>query len=465
MPNTVVPGFEQILGPALQGLVQSVGEVFKPNALFQKRMQEKLATDPELVVKLAGFEAKAPGTLAKMGFSDKQMSEIVPQESVGDQVTRTERPAVVGSAKAKIAANTTSDQLTADQNQAVLDAMKENPGLTRDGAIAQLKIPVVKTKAAEQATEIQGFELEREKKRQGLIVQRPEGPVDFVVQARKILGGTADDTTLSYINDPTTAPAMNEALAYVRQTQEIAARTTALSAAKTDTTAERTDAKHDQNAFTAFQKSGMAGDIDAWRGFMYDPAIQQRAKDLQSGKIKPANLADQNLLEVADAAEKVGLGRFNTNILAAQYSVTKGIKAITEGMPDEQRGPAIAQVNVQLSTLHTLNPGFPNVHAEWEDRSFANQGVVGAFTRDRIVYKDDKGKVVDSQKVEEAISQPAVQPALSPQASQILQRLSTVTDSATLQAALARMESDDPTNGKTVTAEVKAELKRMGAIK
>ena len=458
MGITQLPSIADQLAPYIDQFGKALQEKFAPNKEFQKMMRDAIGKNPDLIIKLADIDARNPGFLQRVGFGKLGENIAGVGESAQGELERTTKPQQIAAGKAGLAAKTATAELTADQAQAAMEYRRTHPEATQAEAEATVKAPVTKERIAE-------FQLEREKKRQSLIVQRPEGPVDFVAQARKILGGTADNITLSYLNDPTTSEAMGEAITYVRQTEEIAARKAAASSAKKDTIQERIDARHDQNAYGSYIKSGMAGDIDAWKGFMYDPQVQQRALDLKSGKITPTGLADQNLLEVVDAAEKVGLSRFNNNILSAQASITTSMKLITKDLPAEQRVQQISSINTQLETMHKLNPRFPKVHAEWEDRSFANQGLVGAFTSDRLVFKDDKGNIVDTSKVEEGLSNPATTPGLSLQAQQVMQRISTVTDSATMQAAIARMQADDTSPGKTVSAEVLAELRRMGAIK
>lgn len=455
-------GITQIASPAdqLAPYIEQFGAAlkakFQPNKEFQTMMRDAIGKNPDLVIKLSDMEAKNPGFLQRIGFGNLGENIAGVGESAQGQVERTMKPQQVAATGAAIEAKTTESQLTTAQNTEVMKAMRDNPKLTYQAAVAQIQKPVTQQKLGEQAVEKGAQELTLGENRANLIKTLPNlGTVDFYDQARRFVSGEKNIPVASYMADPQAMDAFTAAMQAVTGNLNRAEQRYQHSQVKRETAGDRIDARHEQNAFLAYQKSGMAGDVDAWKGFLYDPAIQQHAKDLQDGKVKPQNLADENLLEVANGAEKVGVSRFNTAIASSHKIINDQIKKISEGMPDSDRPQAIAELNSQLEQRNKLGGNFPKITAQWDVRDFA---------RDRLKFVDENGKVVESNRVESLLGAPATQSQLSAGAQNAFTKIMSLKPELR-DAAIARYEAGDPSPGKRDTQAIRDEMKRNAETK
>lgn len=92
----VAPDPSQVLGPALQQLMEGINHVINPNFAFQQSMKHALGTNPELAQQLADLETNAPGSLQRLGFGDELTKTIgaIPQ-TINNQVTQGNRATLV----------------------------------------------------------------------------------------------------------------------------------------------------------------------------------------------------------------------------------------------------------------------------------------------------------------------------------------------------------------------------------
>lgn len=455
MGITQLPDPTEILGPAIQQVTTALQNYLQPNKAFQKHMQTQLAENPELVLKFADLEAKAPGTLARLGFGG--LGDTISQvpESAAGELDRTTKPQQVAAGKAGIAAKTSTAELTDEENRAALEAMHKNPQLTYNAAVAQLRKPIQQGALGDQAISEGEFKNTLQQNRQSLIKTLPSlGTVDFYDQAKKFISGDKNIPVAAYMADPQASEAFSLAWKTVQDEMQREATNQLHKNSKKDTADDRLAAKRSQNAFLSWQKSGMAGTVDQWESFMYDPATQTRAADLASGKIKPQNFDDENLLDVANAAKNVGISRFNTAIVQVNSQIAGIVKKLSEGVPDTDRDRTVAELNQQLERRAQL--GGPRYHAKWNDVP---------FWRDNLSYTDEKGNPVSSEKVESMMSDPAIDnSSMNPRAKTASERIAN-TDPSITEAAMAKYEAEDTSPNKEDSKSVRAELERRGVLK
>lgn len=450
-----LPDPTEILGPAIQQVTTALQNYLQPNKQFQKHMQQQLGENPELVLKFADLEAKAPGTLAKLGFGGLGDTIAAVPESAAGEVARTTRSTQVATGQAKAQGDLAGAQVTAAENQAALEAIRKNPELTYQAAVAQIRKPIQAGVLGDQAITEGDFKIQLQKDRQNLIKTLPSlGTVDFYDQAKKFISGDKSIPVAAYMADPQAAEAFSLAWKTVQDERQREATLQLHKDSKKETAADRLDAKQSQNAYLAWQKSGMAGTVQQWQQFMYDPTMQARAADLVSGKIKPQGFDDENLLEVANAAKKVGISRFNTAIVQINSQISATVKKLTEGVPDTERDRTVAELNQQLERRAQL--GGPRYRAKWNDVP---------FWRDNLSYTDEKGNPVSNEKVESMISDPAVDASsLNPNAKTALERIAN-TDPSITEAAMSKYEAEDTSPNKEDSKSVRAELERRGVLK
>lgn len=447
------------LAPYIQKFGESLKNYLQPNEKFQKHMQEQLGENPELVLKFADLEAKAPGTLARLGFG--RLGDTISQvpETAAGEVTRTMKPQQVAAAGADIAAKTSEAQLTTEQNAAVMDAMRKNPELTYQAAVATLKAPATKEQLAQQAVQQNQFEIDLSQKRKDLIKTLPDGKtIDFWNEAKEFANGRmAGDRAMALYADPQSRAAFEDAQRAYNEFRAREERANVLKTSKTDTMSDRVEARQAQNAYIEWSKSKEAGTIQAWQDYMYNPDMQKRGDDLLSGKVKPAGFADENLLEVARARQLSGEARFNSQMLAINNQVGMIISKIDKGLPDGERDATINMLNQNLDKRAAL--GGPKLKAKWRDVPWYR----GA---DRLEFTDEKGREIPQTQVESALAEATTEaPPLSSSAKVALTRISAMGDSAAMQSALALMRAQDQSPNKEDSKAVEAEIRRMGGLK
>lgn len=447
------------LAPYIQKFGDALTNYLQPNKDFQKQMQKQLAANPDLVLKFANLEAKAPGTLARMGFSKNQQETLgqASLETPEGELDRTTKPEQVAAGRAGISAKTATSQATAIESEAIVQVMQENPQLTYAAAKAKLEAGPVSVANAKTTGQRQEIELTIAERREALVKELPDlGTVDFYDEGRKFTLGQMDgQTTAAYFADPVTSKAFEGGIRAFQLERANEARRQFIKDGKKDTAQDRLDGRKSQNAYMQYSKYGSVGTVAAWEAYMYDPKAQERADELLAGA-KPANFEEQQLLEVAEVSKKAGAARFNRDVLAVNNQISGFLSKLDKGIPEPERLQTIQSMNEQFQKRHDIGGG-PIIKATWEDRTWPRG--------DRIKFTDEKGNVIDPNKVEELISSPATVADLSHGAQSAMTKISNVTDTGVREAAMAKYEAEDTSPGKSDSKGVRMQLESMGVLK
>lgn len=390
------------LGPALQGIADTVATVIDPNYKFKQAMRNKLATDPDLIRQLSATEDAAPGTLEAMGFG-KQLTSIIRKAPIPekDLIEKNLRPAVEKATKQPEVAESAATQRVANVQPG---QVKED--ITK-GQIAQTGSDFIKASpenanivGAVSTTGARPFQLQNEQS--GL---EATSSANAWLQTHQ--GATIPDIVKGFFdksipanvmsglfNIPSYGAALKSALDAQLDQERVAAQ---LKIGMARTAAELNDATYRRKYAlwgpTAIQ---IGANPDAIIAYMDDPKVQERGIDLAAHPEKIKTEEDRVLARIAQGLQSLN-SKSKQELLAQTSDVITDLlgKQIVNEQKTEN-DPAITQelvgqINAQLTNRAKILgvPKYTAIYGKPPGSHFYNSK--------RIYFVDEKGKLVEDQ--------------------------------------------------------------------
>jgi hypothetical protein len=361
MGISYIPGPSATLAPALKDLAVGIDKYLNPNKDLQVSMQRAMASNPELVQHMADLESANPGTMSRMGLGP--LADIIGgvQQSAAGAAEVATRPGAAQQAVAQQQAATSTANLTVDKNALNADLVKSaakimaaDPSITFDAA---LKTLTGETQTERDANARKGkLEAAQFPNAMKTVMRAADLPadlskIDWTDQARKFIDGQLPGSLpAAYFGNPDTARAFNEAIDAEKARRQIEA-SKAIAALHGD---KSIDNFQIQSAFHEYQKSGGVGTLDAWKGLLFDPKMQDRARELMADPSKATTPEDKNLLETAKVTkQQIDLDKLR-DVTLVNNNINSQMKAVDKADTEEERTAAINGLNQLLKARGTL---------------------------------------------------------------------------------------------------------------
>jgi hypothetical protein len=466
MAIQVLPSTGDSIAGTITGLAGSIDKYLNPNRDLQIAMQKAMAVNPELIQHMADLEANNPGYTARLGLGP-DLSSIVSSigQSAASQAETATRPGAAKQAVAQQAATTSTADLTVNKDKLNSDIIqKAGKIMGADPSIsfsAALKTLTGQTEEERTSAQRKGKIEEASLSPQLQALQRagdlPKdlNNVDWAQEARDFMDGKIPGRAAAYLNpaNPDIAKTFTEALdaEKLRRRLEVEKYIASLHGDKS------IDNFQIQSAFHEYQKSGGTGTLQAWKGLLFDPKAQDRARELMADPSKATTPEDKNLLATANVTkQQIDLDKLR-DITLVNNNINGQLKTIDKAETDEERTAAISGLNQLLKARGTL--GGIQVQAVWTKRPW--------YQSDKLEFHDANGKQVPTEKVNAQLADPYASDITT--ASQLppagKAAIDLIIKSKDPGAALGKLKMQDTSPGKTVSAEVEKELIKQGVIK
>jgi hypothetical protein len=469
MGITYIPSPAEGISKSLGSLVEGLDKYLNPNKDLQIAVKRAMATNPELLQRLADLEGAAPGTMAQMGLGNVgNIIASVPQSAAGKSEVAA-RPRSAEATTTKQGAEITQNEIAGQLGTNVQALMKAHPELATDAAMLKLVGMTQGQRTVEEAKNplaVASAQTQLKAVLRARDLPEDISKIDWVKEAKAFLtpgGGVDGGVAAAYLNplNPDTREAFTTAIQAELQNRQAAAGLTlaGMRASTRQNFAELHDNFQNQKAFQLYAASGGVGTHQAWKDFTFDPDAQKLGKELLAGK-KPANDHEAAILAVAKENKvTVGVDKLN-EVLKINKEFRAGSAALEKATSDEDRDQQIANLNSILDKRAKL--GGMDVEMRWVPNKYLWGGTTQFFDK-------KTGKQLEPGAVISILADPNAVDVFNPPkptsapAQKALDMM--LNSKIPYDAQLAKMRADLGPKGKAVADEVEQELIRQGLIK
>lgn len=472
-PTIVLPGQGGEVGAALANLGGTLRDIVNPNYDFRQKFRSFLATNPDIAPKLMDLEKQSPGSLKNLGLSNKVIGNI-------GKVTATPEMLLSDALKTELQ---TPENLPETQRQVLAHArgFKNYEDYLASTKRAE-QIPVVSSDIAQAGAEqAVGNKTQSQLEAENAVNERT---TQVAGQARKLLADlfTKNPEKAKQILLDQNFP---EYLQHHMGHERIQAEIEMYNSRSTK------DFSDWYKKYTLTTSRDFSNDIK-WAGdqknvydYLYDDATKARVGDLQSGRTKPQDKRDLDLINIdnakknmSDSALLVNVGRIHTSLNNGFAAYDKAKKANDEAAMSN----AVTGINSELKIAE--NFGYPKFKASLEPdyKEYTKPGSpaesmmksiyeTAGIERKVLMLTDSKGNQIKPEDLGSMFEQIPEQmrqlpekisetqsstntSGLSPEASQALELLSDPTIDKEL--SIEHLRQQDP--------KLYSELKRAGKI-
>jgi len=460
----ILPSTGDSIAQGINQIAAGLDKYLNPNRDLQLVMQRTMASNPELLQSMADLESNAPGTMAKLGLGPlASIIGQVPQSAKGAAETAT-RPRAGQEAASRQSANISSSELAvsknaldADKVKAAAKIMGADPSITFDAALRTLTgETAVEREDAKTTSKLKNAAAQNTLKtleRAGQIGDISQ--IDWRSKANDFINSRLSGSeAAAYFGNPDTARAFGEAIDVIKMERQIAAQKAMISLRGDNSV----DNFRTQKAFQEYQKSGGVGTLQAWESFLFDPAMQMKAKQLMANP-NSVSEADKDLLAIAKVTKtQIDVDKLG-NVTLVNDKIANQLKKIENAATDLDRDLLITGLNDFLRQRAAI--GGARLTAKYNDRGWLKSG--------RVEYRTPDGKLIDPSTVNATIADPYATDIFvsGPELSEVAQNALTIINGykGDKRLALDKFKLADRSPNKQDSQAIEAELKRQGLIK